>query len=83
MRRIVLIALALPLGGCIARTAADVVTFPVRATSYGYDKLTTSQEEADRKRGREMRKQEAREEKERRRDGKEQAKARRDGYYRD
>lgn len=64
-----ILALMLPalLGGCVARTAADIVTFPVRAGAYGVDKLTTSQAEADRNRGRQMRKQQARDEKARRR----------------
>ena len=60
--------LLLALGGCLARTAADVVTLPVRVTSKTVDVLTTSQSEADRNRGRRMRKEEARERKERRRD---------------
>jgi len=55
------------LGGCIARTAVDVVTLPVRAVGQGVDWATTSQEEADRNRGRELRRQEEREAKERRR----------------
>ncbi|HUP67411.1 MAG TPA: hypothetical protein VM145_04265 [Sphingomicrobium sp.] len=57
-------ALLLPLGlsGCIvgtvAKTAVDVVTLPVKAVSAGVDAATTSQAEADEKRGREMRKAE-------------------------
>jgi hypothetical protein len=54
--------LALPLGGCvvgtIAHTAADVVTLPVRVASAGVDAATTSQAEADQKRGRAIRKAE-------------------------
>jgi len=50
------------LGGCIvgtiASTAVDVVTLPVRAVSAGVDAVTTSQSEADEKRGRQLRKQE-------------------------
>jgi hypothetical protein len=50
------------LGGCIvgtvAETAVDVVTLPVKAVSAGVDAATTSQAEADQKRGRELRKQE-------------------------
>lgn len=68
--RILVLALFVALTGCVARTAADIVTFPVRAGSYGVDKLTTSQSEADRNRGRKMRKQEARDEKARRREEK-------------
>ena len=57
---------ALSLSGCIARTAVDVVTAPVRAGAQIVDWTTTSQDEADRNYGREMRKKEAREGRERR-----------------
>jgi hypothetical protein len=57
-----IILLPLMLGGCIvgtvASTAVDVVTLPVKAVSAGVDAATTSQSEADQKRGRELRKQE-------------------------
>jgi hypothetical protein len=53
-----LAALALP--GCIARTAASIVTAPVRVVSAGVDAATTSQSEADEKRGRAIRKREER-----------------------
>jgi hypothetical protein len=68
VRRAVLIAALFPLlaGGCVARTAFDVVTFPVKATAKAVDWTTTSQEEADRNRGRAARKQEERDAKERR-----------------
>ena len=69
MNRIFLPALAaLPLltGGCIAKTALDVVTLPVRATSQAVDWTTTSQEESDRNYGRRVRENEAREGRERR-----------------
>jgi Skp family chaperone for outer membrane proteins len=46
------------LSGCIARTAANVVTAPVRVTAKAVDVATTSQSEADEKRGRELRKRE-------------------------
>ena len=58
------IALLLPilLGGCvvgtIAHTAVDIVTLPVKVASAGVDAVTTSQAEADQKRGRELRKAE-------------------------
>jgi hypothetical protein len=55
-----LILAALALQGCLARAAADVVTLPVRAVSKGVDVATTSQSEADEKRGREIRKREER-----------------------
>lgn len=57
-----LIAPLLCLSGCVvgtvAKTAVDVVTLPVKAVSAGVDAVTTSQKEADEKRGREIRKQE-------------------------
>ncbi|WP_336957904.1 hypothetical protein [Sphingobium aquiterrae] len=70
--------LIVPLGavllqGCIAKTAVDVVTLPVRAGAQAADWATTSQEESDRNYGRKMRKQEAREA----REAKEAAKERR------
>lgn len=48
------------LSGCIARTAASVVTAPVRVVSGGVDMVTTSQSESDEKRGRAMRQREER-----------------------
>ena len=56
----VLAAASLALPGCIARTAAAVVTAPVKVGSKAVDLATTSQSEADEKRGREMRKREER-----------------------
>jgi len=44
--------------GTVAHTAVDVVTLPVKVVSAGVDAATTSQSEADQKRGRELRKQE-------------------------
>lgn len=66
--RVMKIALFLPaallLGGCVvgtvASTAVDVVTLPVRVASKTVDLATTSQAEADQKRGRELRKEEER-----------------------
>jgi hypothetical protein len=61
MRNAYLILAALPLlsacVGTIAKTAVDVVTLPVKVASAGVDAVTTSQKEADEKRGRELRKQ--------------------------
>lgn len=57
---IVLVGLTPVLAGCLARTAASVVTAPVRVVSQGVDWATTSQSEADEKRGRRLRKQEER-----------------------
>src|SRR5690606_17139282 len=48
------------LGGCIAKTALDVATAPVKVASRGVDLATTSQSEADEKRGREIRQREER-----------------------
>jgi len=43
--------------GTVAGAAVDVVTLPVKVASAGVDAVTTSQSEADEKRGRELRKQ--------------------------
>jgi len=57
----ILAALPLTLSGCVvetvAKTAVDVVALPVKAASAGVDAVTTSQKEADEKRGKEARKQ--------------------------
>ncbi|MDQ3077604.1 MAG: hypothetical protein M3Q83_02045 [Pseudomonadota bacterium] len=63
MRKIsLLLILPLALSGCVvgtlASTAVDVVTLPVKVVSAGVDAATTSQSEADQKRGRELRKAE-------------------------
>ena len=52
--------LALALTGCmtVAKTAVDVVTLPVKVVAAGVDAATTSQSEADEKRGRALRKAE-------------------------
>ncbi|HVI99941.1 MAG TPA: hypothetical protein VM657_12840 [Sphingomonas sp.] len=74
MRKILIVPVALlPLlaGGCLVKTAANVVTAPVRAGSQVVDWTTTSQDEADRNYGREMRKQEAKEGRERKKREKE------------
>lgn len=55
---LVLPAAALMLGGCLAKTAIDVATLPVKVASRGVDLATTSQSEADQKRGRELRQRE-------------------------
>ena len=61
--RILLLALpaSLLLSGCLARTAVDIVTLPVKVASAGVDAVTTSQAEADQRRGREIREAEERE----------------------
>ena len=64
MKTLALVALPLLLGGCIvgtvAKTAVDVATIPVKVASAGVDAATTSQAEADQKRGRELRKEDER-----------------------
>jgi len=61
MKHAIVILLPALLGGCVvgtvAKTAVDVVTLPVKVASAGVDAVTTSQSEADEKRGREARKQ--------------------------
>lgn len=51
-------AAILTLSGCLAKTAVGVVTAPVRVASQAVDWATTSQSEADEKRGREIRRRE-------------------------
>jgi hypothetical protein len=62
MRILLLAPFAFALSGCIvadvADTAVAVVKVPVNVVSTGVDAATTSQKEADEKRGRELRKQE-------------------------
>ncbi|MEE4153287.1 MAG: hypothetical protein V2I27_03930 [Erythrobacter sp.] len=63
MRRSLLLGLVVSLAspaisGCVARTAAAIVTAPIKVVSKGVDLATTSQSEADEKRGREIRKRE-------------------------
>jgi hypothetical protein len=55
-------AALLPLlaGGCVAKTAFDIVTMPVKATAQAADWATTSQDESDRNYGRKKREEEAR-----------------------
>ena len=61
---LIIIAAVPLLSGCVvgtvAKTAVDVVTIPVKVASAGVDAATTSQKEADEKRGRELRKEEER-----------------------
>ena len=60
LRLIMLSAAALALQGCLAKTAVSAVTLPVKVASSGVDMATTSQSEADQKRGREIRQREER-----------------------
>jgi hypothetical protein len=61
MKRSVILFVPLLLSGCVvgtvAKTAVDIATLPVKVASAGVDAVTTSQKEADEKRGRKMRKQ--------------------------
>jgi hypothetical protein len=74
---IVLLAISV-LPGCVVRTAANVATAPVRAAGWSYDRLTTSQSEADRARGERDRKEEARDAKAARKAARKQERAERD-----
>ncbi|GAO39664.1 hypothetical protein SCH01S_38_00040 [Sphingomonas changbaiensis NBRC 104936] len=78
--RVLLAFLPLALGGCLVRTAADVVTMPVKAVGWTADKLTTSQSEADEKRGRELRKEDERRAKEEKRREREERRDERTPY---
>lgn len=64
MRRAITVAvlplLLAGLSGCLAKTAFDVVTAPVRVAGKAVDLATTSQSEADENRGREIRRREER-----------------------
>ena len=63
-RFVVLAGLAVMLGGCVVKAVADTavsaVKIPVKAASAGVDAATTSQSEADEKRGRALREEEER-----------------------
>jgi hypothetical protein len=60
MRPIIILPLFVLLQGCVASVVGDVVTAPIKVVSKTADVMTTSQSEADEKRGRELRKQEER-----------------------
>lgn len=63
MRRLALVALipsAVALQGCLAQTALDIATAPVKIAGKAVDLATTSQSEEDEKRGREIRRREER-----------------------
>ena len=68
MKRRALILL-LPLTGCVS-TAKHIVTAPVHAAGWTVDKMTTSQAEADRNRGRRARKEDERARKEAKKEAK-------------
>ena len=71
MKRLLALSLLLPLTGCVS-TAASIVTAPVRAAGWTVDKMTTSQSEADRNRGRRDRKAEEKQRKEDKKEAKRQ-----------
>jgi hypothetical protein len=59
LMRLLPVLLLPALAGCtVAKTAVDVATLPVKVVSKGVDLATTSQSEADEKRGRAIRKEE-------------------------
>lgn len=60
MRIIFLSILCLALQACVAGTAAKIITAPVKVAGKGLDAVTTSQSEADEKRGRALREHEQR-----------------------
>ncbi|WP_114952454.1 hypothetical protein [Sphingosinicella terrae] len=60
MRLLILPLAAFLLSGCLARTAVGIVTLPVKAVGAGVDAVTTSQAEADQRRGRQVREEEER-----------------------
>ena len=78
MRRPLLLV-PLLLSGCLARTAVDIVTLPVKVVGAGVDAVTTSQAEADQRRGRQIREEEERLGREARRREREERRRRRAG----
>lgn len=58
IRLLIACAAALALPGCVAKTALDIATLPVKVASAGVDAVVTTQAEADQKRGRQIRRQE-------------------------
>ncbi|HET9639142.1 MAG TPA: hypothetical protein VFP12_08035 [Allosphingosinicella sp.] len=58
MRLLLVPLAALLLPGCIAKTALDVASIPVKVASAGVDAAITTQAEADQKRGARIRRQE-------------------------
>lgn len=60
MKYLTVLILPLSLTACVVGTAVDVATAPIKVAGKGIDAVTTSQSEADEKRGRKLRKQEER-----------------------
>lgn len=58
IRLLIVSAATLALPGCIAKTALDIATIPVKVASAGVDAAITTQAEADQKRGARIRRHE-------------------------
>jgi len=82
MTRFLILPLALALVGCVS-TAVAVVKAPFQLAGAAVDGLTTSQEEADRNRGRAIRKQEEAEDRAARKAEKQRRKAEREAERED
>jgi hypothetical protein len=80
MRLAAALVMLIMLSGCVVQTAATLVTLPVKVVGAGIDAATTSQAEADRKRGREIRKAEERAGREARRAERERRRHAEDDY---
>ncbi len=57
---ILLLALPLSLGGCLAQAAIGLATAPIKVAAKAVDWTTTSRDEADRNAGRKLRKEKSR-----------------------
>jgi uncharacterized lipoprotein YajG len=55
MRVVLLLVAGLALSGCVTKVVSTIVTAPVKVVSKTVDVMTTSQDEADRNRGRKAR----------------------------
>ncbi|WP_246610969.1 hypothetical protein [Aquisediminimonas profunda] len=73
LRLLVCLSGAMLLAGCVGSVVKTVVAAPIKAAGAFVDATTTSQAEADRNRGREIRKQEERQQKDRKREEKNKA----------
>ena len=56
MRSLIAVLLVLSLGGCLAKTAVDVVTLPVKVAAAGVRAVTPNHKKEDERRGRAIRK---------------------------
>ena len=73
LRLLLCLSAAVLLSACVGSVVKTVVTAPIKAAGAVVDATTTSQAEADRNRGREIRKQEEQQEKHRKREEKKNA----------